>query len=58
MRSLVKIFVLFASVRSAPRPDVIDLGYGLDEKTEFWPGTQRFNVTQETRLKNQGGIPW
>jgi hypothetical protein len=56
--SFVKIIFLCTVARSVPTAEVIDLGYGLDEKTQFWPGSQSFNFTQETKLKNQYGIPW
>lgn len=56
--AFVNFLVFCMTAQSAPRPEVIDLGYGLDDKTQFWPGTQRFNVTLELRVKNKSGIPW
>jgi hypothetical protein len=56
--SFVKILLLCTTAWSAPRPEVIDLGYGLDGNTQFWPGTQRFNITLEMRQRNENGIPW
>lgn len=54
----VKFLLLCTIVQSAPTPKIIDLGYGLDEKTQFWPGTQRYNITLKTTQKNVNGIPW
>jgi len=55
---LVTFFVLFATLQSAPAPEIIDLGYGLDEKSQYWPGTQRYNITLKTTQRDTNGIPW
>jgi hypothetical protein len=55
---LVTFCVLCSTVQNAPTPEIIDLGYGLDEETQYWPGTQRYNVTLNTTIKNVNGIPW
>ncbi|XP_069687443.1 kynurenine formamidase-like [Periplaneta americana] len=49
---------LLAVCQSAPIPRTVDLGYGLDDNTVFWPGTQRFNITEQTKLKDLNGIRW
>jgi hypothetical protein len=54
----VKFLLLCTVVRSSPTPEIIDLGYGLDEKTQFWPGTQRYNVIINQTQENVNGIPW
>jgi hypothetical protein len=57
--SLVKIFIILCTTaHCAPVPEVIDLGYGLDENALFWPGTRRFNFTEQIRRRNQNGVPW
>jgi hypothetical protein len=55
---LVTFLVLWTTLQSAPAPEIIDLGYGLDEKTQYWPGTQRYNITLQTTVRNEKGIPW
>jgi len=56
--SFVEIVVICTIARSAPAPEIIDLGYEMNNRTEFWPGTQKYVVTVETREKNKNGIPW
>jgi hypothetical protein len=55
---LVTFLVLRTHLQSAPAPEIIDLGYGLDENSQYWPGTQRYNITLKTTGKNLSGIPW
>jgi hypothetical protein len=55
---LVTFFVLCTILQGAPAPQIIDLGYGLDDTSQYWPGTQRFNFTLKTAKKNFNGIPW
>ena len=55
---LVTFLGLCTTLQSAPAPEIIDLGYGLDEKSQYWPGTQRYNITLETTARNVNGIPW
>ncbi|PSN48077.1 hypothetical protein C0J52_03427 [Blattella germanica] len=51
------IIFIFSSALGAPSP-LIDLGYELNENTQFWPGVQRFNITSEVQRKDENGIPW
>lgn len=55
---MVTCLVLGTIVRSPPAPGIIDLGFGLDDKTQYWPGTQRYNITLKTAQKDVDGIPW
>jgi hypothetical protein len=55
---LVTFLVVCATLQSAPAPEIIDLGYGLDENTQYWPGTQRYNITLKKTNRNVNGIPW
>jgi hypothetical protein len=54
----VEIVVFCTIARSAPASEIIDLGHEVNIRTEFWPGTQKYNVTLKTRKKNVNGIPW
>ena len=56
--SVVEIVVICIIAQSAPAPEIIDLGHEVNNRTEFWPGTQKYNVTLKTREKNKNGIPW
>ena len=58
LTSFVEIVVICTIAQSAPGPEIIDLGYEVDNKTEFWPGSQKYVVTVETREKNINDIPW
>jgi hypothetical protein len=55
---LVTLLLLCTTLQSAPAPEIIDLGYGLDENSQYWPGTQRYNITLKTTARNLNGIPW
>jgi len=55
---LVTFLALCTSLQSAPASEIIDLGYGLDENSQYWPGTQRYNITLKTTFRNVTGIPW
>jgi len=54
----VEIVVICTIAWSAPAPQIIDLGHEVNNRTEFWPGSQKYNVTLKTRKKNENGIPW
>ncbi|XP_069687445.1 kynurenine formamidase-like [Periplaneta americana] len=55
---LLSVALFCVSVMGAPKPQIIDLGYPMDNNTIFWPGVQRFNIILRTRQIDQGGIPW
>jgi hypothetical protein len=54
----VEIVIICTIAGSLPAPDIIDLGYELNNRTQFWPGTQKYIVTNKIRQKNENGIPW
>jgi hypothetical protein len=56
--SFVEIVIICTIAGSAPAPEIIDLGYEVNNRTEFWPGSQKYIVTLMTRKKNENGIPW
>jgi hypothetical protein len=56
--SLVKIAVFCKVAMSTPATEIVDLGYEMSNETQFWPGTQKYNITLKTREKNENGIPW
>lgn len=51
--SLVEIFVLCTMADSASALEFIDLGYGMNNRTEFWPETQKYLIIKEERK-----YPW
>jgi hypothetical protein len=54
----VEIVVFCTIARGAPATEIIDLGHEVNNTTEFWPGTQNYNVILKTRQKGVNGIPW
>jgi hypothetical protein len=56
--SFINVVAIFTIARSAPTQEIIDLGYEMNNKTEYWPGTQKYNVTLKTRRINENGNPW
>jgi len=56
--SFVEIVLICTIARSAPTPEIIDIGYEVNNRTEFWPGSQKYVVTVKTREKDKNGNPW
>ena len=58
LTSFVETVIICTVVRSAPAPEIIDLGHEVNNRTEFWPGSQKYFAILKTREKNENGIPW
>jgi hypothetical protein len=54
----VEIVVICTIGGGAIEKHILDLTHEVNNRTEFWPGTQKYIVTQKKREKGVNGIPW
>ncbi|PSN48063.1 hypothetical protein C0J52_03430 [Blattella germanica] len=58
-RCMFLVFLFRMSLGAPTSQLILDLGYDYDNNTQWWPGMQKFDIFERTRIKNVYGIiPW